>query len=230
MAFGVFPGVSDFRKRTQRSPDNPMDRCTVVSIYPKEVDEVKHTIQPGRFIIPPGTYEKPSTLVVGSSSWWKELDEESPLLEIPQSSILIANSIIVDYINGILGCNMNDAVPGLFYLPGNLSVVTIQKEYKAQLDSARTKQINWFKALVIMADTLWSRSQGNPLSISDDMRLAARELNLNSKEWLADFQAAEMIRCASCGNMRNPLYPICPSCHMIIDKKRFDELGLSQVK
>ena len=39
---------------------------------------------------------------------------------------------------------------------------------------------------------------------ADIMRLAARSLNLNDKEWLKDFQIAELIRCQFCGGMRNP--------------------------
>jgi hypothetical protein len=53
-----------------------MDKSTIVSIYPKEINEVKHTIEPGRFHLKPGKPDSPSLLVVGSSSWWKEIDEE----------------------------------------------------------------------------------------------------------------------------------------------------------
>lgn len=225
-----FPGIQDFRKRTVRAPDNPQDKCTVVSIYPREIDEIKHTIQPGRFIIPPGTYVKPSLLIVGPSSWWKELDDESPLLEIPTGSIQIANSVVVDYCNGLLACNMADMMPGIFYIPGIVTLVDLISKYKSQLDKARDNQNRWYSELVKMADALWSRSQGNPLAISDDMRLAARELNLNTKEWLADFQAVEMIRCAACGGMRNPAYPICPVCHNIVDMPLYQKLGLKEVK
>ena len=66
-------GISDTfnvfsKRRTVRATPNPMDKSTVVSIYPKELNEIKPTIMPGRFRLEPGTYEKPSILVVGSSS------------------------------------------------------------------------------------------------------------------------------------------------------------------
>lgn len=210
---GTFPGMNDWRKRTIRGPVNPMDKSTIVSILPKEIDEVKHTIQPGRFIIPPGSYEKPSILVVGPSSWWREIDEEQPLLEIPQSSIQIADSVVRDYCNGIFGCNMGDSMPGLFYVPGEHNVPSIKKSFQHELDKANQKQRNWFSILVRIADSLWARSNGNPLSISEDMRLAARELGITVKDWLKDFQAMEMVRCKACGSLKNPQFPICASCH-----------------
>ncbi len=229
MALGI-PGIADFRRRTVRAPLNPLDKSTVVSIYPKLIDEVKHTIQPGRFIIEPGTYDKPALLVVTSSSWWKELDEEQPLLEIPNSSIQVADSIVKDYCNGLLACNMSDAMPGLFFIPGEITPVELKSKHKAQLDRARDNQKRWYMALVQMADALWARSNGNPLTISEDMRLAARELGLNSKDWLRDFQNIESIRCVACGAMRNPAYPVCQTCHAIVDQEMARKLNLQFAK
>ena len=184
---GEFPGHSSARRRTIRGPVNPMDKTTIVSIYPYEIDEVKNTISPGRFIIPAGSYDNPSVVVVGPSSWWREIDEEQPLLEIPVSSIQIADSIIKDYCNGILGCNMADAMPGLFYIPGSFNLTDVRKSYKHELDAALVRQRNWYLMLVKLADSLWARSNGNPLAISDSMRNAAKELNLE-KDWMKDFR------------------------------------------
>lgn len=230
MPVGAFPGVHDFRKRAIRQPVNPLDKCTVISIYPKEIDEVKHTIQPGRFIIPAGTYEKPGLLVVGPSSWWKELEEEQPLLEIPNSSIQVADSLVKDYCNGVLACDMAGSMPGLFWIPGAIGVAEIFTKYRSELDKAREKQNRWYGELIKMADALWSRSQGNPLAISDDMRLAARTLGQNSKEWLQDYQITETSRCPACGTMRNSAFPICPTCKAVIDHAKVKELGLKFVE
>lgn len=208
-----FPGFVNLRRQTVRAPVNPLDKSTVVSIYPKEIDEVKHTIQPGRFIIPPGSYEKPAILVVGPSSWWRDVDLEQPLLEIPVSSIQIADSVVKDYCNGILGCNMGDSMPGLFYLPGEIKIEQLKKEFSHKLDAAQTKQKVFWANLVKLADMLWARSSGNPLAISDDMRLAARELNLTAnKDWMKDFTMISMVRCKACGSLKNPEFPICATC------------------
>lgn len=211
---GAFPGINQLRKRTIRGPVNPMDKSTVVSIFPKDINEVKHTIEPGRFQIKAGTYESPSILVVGPSSWWREIDEEQPLLEIPVSSIQIADAIVKDYCNGILACNMGDSMPGMFYVPGEHTIVGIKKQYQHLLDAAKVKQKTFYESLVKLADMLWARSQGNPLAISDDMRLAARELNLTSvKDWMKDFTMINMVRCKACGSLKNPEFPICATCH-----------------
>jgi hypothetical protein len=223
---GQFPLLSDIKRRTIRAPTNPLDKSTIISIYPRHIIERKPTIQPGLFELQAGSYDKPSILVVGSSSWWKEIDENQPLLEIPQSSIQIADSVVRDYCNGILGCDMADNMPGLFYLPGEWTLDRIRKEQKDKLDSANRKQRNWFEALVKTADALWARTGGNSLAISDDMRLAANELNLVNKEWIADSRSMELVKCKACGHLKNPEFPICANCKSITDPIKAKELGL----
>lgn len=223
---GNFPGLtSNWKRRTIRGPINPLDKSTIVSIYPKEVNERKCTLQPGQFVIPAGSVKHPKILVVGPSSWWRDIDEEQPLLEIPVSSIQVADSVVKDYCNGIYACDMAEAMPGLFYVPGakvgeskevdeKLTLEWVRNEYKSELERAERRQRNWYSALVKMADSLWARSNGNPLAVSDDMRLAARELNITqTKDWMKDFQMVDMVRCKACGSLKNPLYPICAACH-----------------
>lgn len=224
---GAFP-LEDRNRRTIRAEVNPLDKSTIVSIYPKPVKSINDTVFPGRFIIPPGKLEKPSLFVVGSSSWWKELEDDQPLLEIPVSSIQMANSIITDFCNGLLSCNMGDTMPGLFFVPGELSLQEIKTKYPTQFQKAVDNQKRYFLELVKRGDVDWSRTNGNPLAISDDMRLAARELGI-TKEWLADFQNVEMIRCVACGAMRNPSYPICGACHNVIDVEAYKKLNIIKV-
>jgi hypothetical protein len=227
-AVGEFPGlISNANRRTIRAPINPMDKSTVVSILPKPISERKVTVQPGVFELAPGTYENPSILVVGPSSWWREIDENQPLLEIPVSSIQIADSIVRDYCNGLLAANMGDQMPGLFYLPGEWTVDKLKKEQKPLLDKALAMQKKWFLELVKIADILWARSNGNPLSISDDARLACKQLNIQNKPWLGDLQAAELIRCVACGALRNPQFPICGTCKAIADPELAKKLNLT---
>ncbi len=202
-------------RRLIRATKNPMDKCTIVSIFPKEINEEKPTIEPGKFKIPAGSYESPAILVVGSSSWWKDVDVDQPMLEMQRSSIEIAESVIKDYCNGMLGSNMSDTMPGLFFVLGEQTVLNIKMKYQNKLEEVKTKQDNWYRVLVRLADSLWTRTNGNPLAIWEEMRLAARSLNFNDKPWLKDFQVAELVRCFACGNMRNPAYPICPTCKVV---------------
>src|SRR5437016_1403626 len=91
------PWMVPSNRRLIKSPINPLDKSTVISIYPKEITEEKPTLQPGMFHIEAGSYDKPTILIVGPSVWWKEVDEQQPLLEITISSIQIADSIVKDY-------------------------------------------------------------------------------------------------------------------------------------
>ena len=191
------------------------------------IDEYKPTLSPGRFIIPAGTFDKPAVLTVGPSSWWKETDPEQPLLEIPTSSIQIADSIVKDFCNGILGCDMTTSMPGLFYITGEHEWQSIKQVHAVKLIEAQAKQKHWYSILVRMADTLWSRSNGNPLTISDDMKLAAQELNLQTKEWIKDYSTIQMIRCVACGTLVNSIVVVCPNCKVILKSEEFKKMGLS---
>ena len=229
---GAFPGI-DLKRMTIKAPVNPLDKTTIVSIFPKKMaPEIKPTIQPGVFNLPYGTYENPGLLVVGPSSWWKETDEGQPFLEIPHSSITVAHSVVRDYIVGILACDMADCRPGLFYIPGEITVekLTTVPEYKALLEQANIRQKNWFTALVKMADILWARTNGNPLTISEDMKLAAQQLSLNDKPWIKDFQSIQMVNCKACGSLRNPAYPVCGNCKAVDDPIKAKELNISFAK
>lgn len=228
---GELPQPGSYR-RMQRAPLNPLDKCTIVSIFPKRISEDKVTLQPSQYVIEPGRPNKPSILVVTSACWWRELDEKQPLLEIPVYSTQVAESIVRDYCIGLYGVIWPEVKPGLFYVPGEFTVEQLleEKRYKGLFLKAEQQQKNWYLNLVRITDALWSRSNGNPLSVSDDARLAARELDLKNKDWMQDVHAADLIRCVNCGSPRNPEYPTCPTCHVMVDKALGAKLGLLQVK
>lgn len=222
------PGL-DFKRMQMRAPINELDKSTIISIFNKDIaPEKKPTIQPGIFQIPRGTFKDPGILIVGGSSWWKETDDGMPLLEIPHSSIQVAHSVVSDWMRGILACDMGDSRPGVFYipgfpeldkktgalLPGALKKFLGTPEAVALLEQANIRQNNWFAALVKMGDILWARTNGNPLSVSDDMKLAAKELGYD-KAWVRDFQHVAMVNCIACGALKNPAYPVCGSCRAI---------------
>lgn len=209
---GEFPNMD---RKVIRSRRNPIDKCTIISILPKLIEEPKPSIEPGFFRILPGSYDKPSILVIGGSSWWKDVNEDQPLLEIPVSSVQVADAVINDCIKSMLGYKAGISEPGLFFVLGEESSIAISMKYKAELVKRKTLQDSWFHSLVLMADALWARSNGNPLSIHNDMRLAAQELNLNDKPWIRDYKTMEMIKCFACGTLKSPDYPVCPACKAI---------------
>lgn len=217
---GILPG-GIMRRPAIRQMVNPLDKCTIFSIYPKRIIEVKPTIEPGRFVLEAGSIQAPTKLIVGTSSWWKDFDDTQPMLEIPQSSIIVANSVVRDYCNGLLGCDMDAKMPGLWFEEG-----AKEQPNPERMALMKIKQNNWFEELMLIGDILWARTQGNPLSISDDMRLAVQELGIKDKPWLKDFNTIKLVPCKMCGHLRSEEYPMCPNCRHVADEKRAKELGM----
>lgn len=213
------------RRMAIRSAVNPYDKATIFSIYPQPIEEVKVTLQPGIFKIPAGRPEKPSRTVIGPSSWWRDVDPDQPLLEIPVSAVVVADAVVRDYNNSRLGSNMGDSMPGIFYMPGDMTVEELFEKYAPVLKSAILKQKKWYETLIKLADALWARTNGNPLAVPDDCRIAAKELSI-TKDWAVNFQRVEMVPCAACGALRNPNFPICSNCKNVIDKEKAEKLGL----
>lgn len=197
-----------------RSAKNPLDKATIVSIYPKPMNYEAHTIFPGKFTIKSGTFENPGITLIEPSSWFRDVHEDQPMLEIGVSATGLAHSIIADSCNGLLGASLESAMPGMFFIPGEINSMEIKTKYKNNLIEAKNKQDNWFRILVRLADSLWARGNGNPLVIWDEMRLAAQELSLD-KPWIKDFQSQELVKCIACGTLRNPEFPVCAVCKAI---------------
>jgi len=212
---GGFPSMKDMMRRTVRGPVNPLDKSTLVSIYPRPINIHKVTLSPGRWYLPPGSMEKPALLTIGPSSWFRDVSLDEPLIEIVQSSIQIAESCVKDYLNGVFACNMSDAMPGFFFIPGKVGLRELRDQYPELLASALDKQMNYYRSLIKFGDALWARSNGNPLAISDEMRLAAKTLGMQDKDWMKDHAAVGMVPCFACGEFKNPDYAICKACHSI---------------
>lgn len=215
-------------RQTIRSTVNPWDKATVFSVYPQEITEWKRTIQPGIFIIPKGHPDSPSRLVVGASSWWRDFDPDQPLLEIPTSAVIIAESIVNDYCNARVGYT-GAAGPGLFYVPGDISLRELIEKYPSELENAIIRQRAWFHELVNFADALWATTNGNPRAIPNDARIACKELSL-TRDWSTSFSRIEMVPCVACGSLRNPHFPICQHCKNVVDKEKAEKLGLTFAK
>jgi len=218
-------------QRIERAPMNPADKCTVVSIFPRAIKfDVKHTIFPGTFSIAAGSKKEPAILVVGSSSWYRSVGEDSPVIEVPTGALQVANSIVNDHLNGLEGCNGKDVKPGLFYVTGELDATGLKTTHKALLDKAEEAQLRWYNELVRLADIMWARTDGNPIAISNDARLAAEQIGQKNKPWMQDFVSTAVTNCPACGHMRHNNYPVCSNCKTIIDKAAYEKLSLGVMK
>lgn len=215
MAVGAFPNMRELNRRTVRGPVNPLDKSTIVSVYPRPCNFKNVTLSPGRWYLEAGSMTAPALLTIGPSSWFRDVGIDEPLIEIMQSSVQIAESLVKDYLNGVFGCNMHDSMPGLFFVPGKFTLVKLKEEYSDLLGAAVRHQMNYYRTLVKYADSLWARSNGNPLAVNEEMRLGARELGLQDREWMKETQNVGLVRCPACGEFKSPEYPICKSCHSI---------------
>lgn len=216
----------EMNRMTSRAQINDMDKCTIFSVYPKDIEEKKITLMPFMYQIPAGTPEKPSRVVIGPASWWRDVDPEQPLIEIPVSSVVVAQSVVLDYTKSIYGYTAGKRCPGIFFLTGDVSVEQLKSTtHIHRLKKAIEEQKAWYNFLCEAADALWARSNGNPLAIMEDMKLAATALGY-SREWMKNQVQATLIRCINCGELRNPEFPTCKHCHAIIDKELAKKLGL----
>ena len=213
------------RRRPEFTEPNPYDKATIFSIYPQEIIEIKRTVHPDRYVIPSGTEKTPSRLVIGSGAWVRDVGIDEPLLEIPISSVVLAQSIVNDYLNSRLASTAGAASPGLFWLPGEISLKELIEKHIKALELAIANQRAWFDLLIKQGDSLWARTNGNPVAIPEDCKIACRELG-RTKDWALDFKRMEMEPCPACGQLRNPLFPICASCKYVADPKKAAEMGL----
>ena len=193
---------------------NPADVATVVSIYGKDIEQTMETLFPSKFVIVGGSYEKPAVTLIKPASYVRDMGEFQPMIQVPVNALQIATSVITDYCKGLLGCDMNDNMPGFFFIPGEVTQLEVTQKYKNQLLKAKTKQENWYRILIRLADGLWARSNNNPLVIWDEMRAAATAMGEN-RAWIRDFSKSEMVKCFACGNLRNPNFPVCGTCKVI---------------
>lgn len=210
----------------QRAEVNPLDKTTIVSIYPKDIYEYNPSIFPGTLKIKAckvvGEFQ---TTVIGPSSWWKEMDEGQPPLEITTNSIQMADGYIKVYCQQV-GVEYGTKQPGLFFIPGTPNEAEIKKNHKDKLDKAEVQQKLFFHELVKLADTMFARTNGNPITISDDARMAANYLGMKDKVWLRDYQTMEKIPCKACGEFLNPAFPVCKHCHAINNNELAEKLGI----
>lgn len=216
-------------------PRNPADKSTIISVFPKEIVEDKHTIFPGHFVIPAAVSGGFSlTVIEGSSYYIPSMIDRMPPTEVQVNSAALAFAIINDYLSSTWLASKGIRGPGVFWIPGAFTRDSVLK-YKD--DSGRTfdvlkaeaerQQKEWFSLVMDFADEVWARSNGNPKGIPDDARIAANYLGVSStKPWMENVIASTLEHCPSCGEMINLNYPTCKHCHAIVNQAKAKELGL----
>lgn len=232
--YGVGGAFRTRRPRLEKSEINPGDKCTIVSIYHASYTIDKLTTQPSSFTINGCPQGEPFALtVVGPASWWREDFATKQFIEVSCNSLQIATALVNDFVTTKLGYKGAVSRPGIFVMIGEWAPDTIViakdksgKTFAQCLDAARAAQKTYYNEIVQMADSLWARTNGNPLSISGEQRIAALKLNLNNKPWLQDAKIQEQINCIACGTLVLPQYPICPNCKAILNVEEAKKLNI----
>ena len=214
-------------------PRNPADKTTIVSIYPREIVDVKPTLFPSRFVVPAALIGDFSLLVIeGASYFIPSMIEKQPPTEVQVNSLALAESILHDSIPS-MNLVTSESRPGVFCINGEWTRKNI-KDYKHAdgrsfdelITLARQWQQNYWTSVIDEADFFWSQG-ANPKVIPDDAKLAAKILNLEKvKPWMNNVVASELVPCIACGAMKNPVYPICQVCKTVNDPDKVKALGL----
>jgi len=204
---------------------NPLDVSTIISIYPIGFTE-KKAMMPEWYHIDKGSYENPSYTPVTGGSSFRLMADTNQTIEIPISSISVAESVVRDWMVGIIEFVPGVAQPGVFYLPGNWDhkKLLADPEAKKVLDYIDQLQKAWFMKLIDLGDALWSRANGNPRVVSDLMRTAAGIMQIKDKPWMANFTTARMTNCPACGTLCLPGFPVCANCKHVIDPAAYSKL------
>jgi len=222
------------RRVLTQLPRNPLDKTTIVSIYPREIVDTKPTLFPGRFVIPAAIGDDFSLLLIeGASYFIPSMIGNQPPTEVQVNSMSLAESILHDSIPA-MNLVTSVARPGVFSIPGEYNRISILKyvhadgrSFKELLQTAREWQQNYWTAVISEADYFWSKSNCNPKTIPEDAKLAVKILGLEkSKPWMENAVASELIKCKACGEMINPQFRGCKHCHAMLDPEKGKAAGI----
>jgi hypothetical protein len=198
------------------------DISTVVSLVPFDIREEKPGLYPGRFYIPASKDNTPSILFVHTGLHFVYLDETRGSVRVKDLSGDIANSIVKDYLSSQLGSDDN-ARPGLFWLPEEVSLLTLTSKHKDLLEENKRVQKNWFINCCKIADNDWQRYHQHNV-ISHTQRIMADLIGWRPEEheWMSPLTTLKTTPCPACGLQTTAA--ICPNCRCVLDKERVKDL------
>ena len=204
------------------------DVATVVSILPYAIEEKKPGLTPGVFAMKAAKPNDFELLVVERCQHPVYLDEARPRLIVPDPADTVATSIVNDHKIAIPGYVAGQSEPGLAWVPGEFQNNDEGKKLFAGMHSAVLRNLNvlqtaWFVTLVRIADDDWARYHSHKM-ITKVQRIAAMSLGLTQKDWMLEQEiSAALTKCKFCFTNVDPQAIICPQCHGVLDKTRYDK-------
>lgn len=207
-----------------QASDENIRVCTIVSLLPRRIEESKPSLVPGVYEIPACKDNHTPVCVYIKDGYSRLYKGEGQTFPVTHTADEIARSIVDDYCSAQLEADI-DAGPAIFYLPGKYTAKEILVKFKHKLDSARAKQIRWFRKLIRRADEDWAATK-QPKLITDIQRHAASALGFKNKEWMHEMEEVEYVKCPFCMDMIDSQAALCKNCKNVVNKDKAKELGL----
>jgi hypothetical protein len=221
-------------KKTEMQKNVDKSVCTVISGVPFRFSESKPGLFPiGLFTIPPvKEIGQINSLIINEGFYFRYVGEGKSIEQYEKAPV-IANSVVMDYVNAQIGVNITDfeedkhARPAIFWVFGSHTNEEARAYFKTEIELALLQQRQWFNALVQIADDDWAKNHMHR-GISDLQRYAAHALNLR-KEWMnpAAMNAQPDV-CPACKSMIPGGALICQICRTIINREAYEKLNLKQ--
>lgn len=199
--------------------------CTIVSMLPFELNEEKPHMLPSSFRIPAAKDGKYGIAHIEEGLHYIAnplIDEGKPGSSIKQVTLPddMARSIVDDYASAQV-CLGENATPGIFWVPGRLTLKQVLENYPKLVKKYEALQLGWFRNLCSLADADWEKNH-NRLAVSDLQRNAARTLGVK-KEWV-DFKVEETDTCPFCSTAVSKTAVKCSNCKEVLDVKRYNDM------
>lgn len=193
--------------------------CTVVSILPYELNEIKPQLRYGTgkesgagvFLIPAVPKGECRTLTIEYAERPFYVDYQRGNIWLSEQPEVVANAVVEDHVRATVNVT-EGARPGLFYVQGLKQPDEVKKNNATALARAVREQDAWFARLVKAADDVWQKYRRHN-TISDQHRLASKYLGLK-REWAEEMKAENTIQCAYCVSLISTKAILCPVCRM----------------
>ena len=202
-------------------------KATIVSLLPRALNERKPGLSPSRFNIEAAAENDFNILVVNNISYHMQSINDGQLVNVPVPADEVANSFCNDFIHSQLATSDEPyAIPGLFWVEGELTKKKIESEWAEKLASISDAQNNWFRNLIASAEDEWSRYHQHRM-ISDIQRLAAKRMNYEA-EWTMVSQTIAPKRCPACQTtIMHQEAIICSTCRCVLDMNKYKSMAFA---
>lgn len=213
---------------TPFSPKIDEPKSTVVSMIHIPLTEEKPGLIPNVFRIPAGSPEKPSVTHISAAKHHVYLDDTRGSLPVRDASYEVARSIVEDYITAQPYIS-EGIYPGLFWVPGALSLEDIKEEFPELLTAAHIAHKRWTEKHLKAADDDYARYQKHNV-VSDFQRALAKMNNLDPRKhpWMNISDTMAQLSCPGCGNMTIPGVAMCGICKTVLNQEKYDQLTFAK--